>query len=163
MLAIFFTWMAADDGAEIHEQCANYLGHFNLPRVSPWFFYLDKIKRFPTYYWQMLFGPFFLFMGIFMVYFLWKKLDGMKLRKYLIWGLICLIIAVGMDFFDGLSKSPEMIMKIIPLNKYTVIHFSRALEELFEMFGISLLWYLFLNYLSNICEGTKIKLKKMKE
>jgi len=73
ILAIFFTYMAIDDGVEFHEQCANCLGLFSLPVNSPWFKYLHTIKCFPTYYWQMLFGPFFAIMGIFMLYFLWKK------------------------------------------------------------------------------------------
>ena len=162
VLSIFFIYMAIDDGIEIHEQCANCLGLFNLPQTSPWFIYLHKVKKFPTYYWQMLFGPFFITMGIFMLYFLWKKIEGLNLRKYIIIGLICFAIAVGMDFFEGLYNSHVKFNQLLHLNweRHVVIHFLRATEEFLEMMGNTLLWYVFLSYLSKILNETRITFRE---
>jgi len=156
MIALFFIYMAADDGLFIHENLGSIIREISEARG-----YNQVIKVFefyPSYSWQLLLGPFFAFMGLFIVIFLWKQLEGMKLRRYIFMGLVCLSIAVVMDFIEGMKVPTPLIYikNITSWENYTLIHFWRLIEETLEMLGITSMWYVFLKYLYKILKGRKI-------
>ena len=62
VLAIFFTYMAVDDGAEVHERLGTTLNEST------------SLDFFPSYAWQVLFLPIFGALGLFTLVFLWNKL-----------------------------------------------------------------------------------------
>ena len=71
ILATFFTFMAIDDASEFHEKAGSSLKVLALspPRVEA------LVEQYPSYTWQLLFGPFFAVVGLYIVWFIWKELD----------------------------------------------------------------------------------------
>lgn len=155
VIAAFFTYMAVDDGAEIHERLGTAFKTVAKAGSdgdsSSWISQLLDI--FPSYTWQILFVPFFGIMGIFILIFLWQELNSKTARILVILALSCFVSAVGIDFIEGLDKKHEwnihtFIRKEYALKKYTVRHFSKSLEEFIEMLGTTLFWTAFLSHLS---------------
>ncbi|GBC60144.1 hypothetical protein DENIS_1089 [Desulfonema ishimotonii] len=154
MLALFFTYMAVDDGAEIHERLGTIFEAISEAKTAPgespsWISGL--ITFFPSYPWQILFIPFFGTAGIFILIFLWYQLRPGTAKVLVILALTCFVIAVGLDFIEGLDKKHPWnfhtrIRHTYHLDKYTVRHFSKSAEEFLEMFGITLFWSAFIQY-----------------
>ncbi|QTA82299.1 Uncharacterized protein dnl_46730 [Desulfonema limicola] len=148
VLAVFFTYMAIDDGAEIHERLGTvfeqmYKGSNHI------------LSFFPSYAWQIIFVPIFGVISIYTYMFLWKQLDT-GYSKLLITGAIaCFIMAVVLDFFEGMDITHNwnlqtIIKKKYSLKTYTVSHFSKSLEEFLEMAGITFFWVCFIACLKTI-------------
>ncbi|QTA88510.1 DUF4126 domain-containing protein [Desulfonema magnum] len=155
VIASFFTYMAVDDGAEIHERMGTAFETMakaarSAGDSSSWMAKLLDI--FPSYPWQVLFLPLFGLMGLFIVIFLWRELNWKRPRVLIILALTCFVIAVGFDFIEGLDKKHTwnihtLIRHEYGLKKYTVRHFSKSAEEFIEMMGTTLFWLAFLSYL----------------
>jgi len=158
MIALFFIYMAADDGLFIHERLGSIIREISEARGYNQV--IEVFEFYPSYSWQLLLGPFFAVMGLFIVIFLWKQLEEMKLRRYIFMGLVCLSIAVVMDFIEGMNvPTPLVYMKnITNWENYTLMHFWRLIEETLEMIGITSMWYVFLKYLYKILKGKKINI-----
>ena len=102
VLAIFFTYMAIDDGAEVHERLGTTLNE------------TTSLDFFPSYAWQVLFLPIFGALGLFTLVFLWRELKARAPRILLIAAISCMVLAVGLDFIEGLDYDH-------PWNLYTII------------------------------------------
>jgi len=154
LIAGLFTYIAVDDGIELHERLGSvfeiafkprpYLG---LPLSWP----SKLLQYFPSYPWQVLFAPFFGVMGLFAFIFLWREFRLNHVKLLLILAMACFVIAVGLDFIEGLNKYHKwnihtMILERYELREYTVRHFSKSLEEFLEMSGITLFWTAFIQY-----------------
>lgn len=141
LLAVFFTYMAIDDGAKIHERIGTAVNE-----MAP----SEELFDFPSYTWQLVFGPFFGAMGIFILLFLWREFRERKLRIWTIVGLSCFILATGLDFVEGLEEGYTWLVDTYSLNKRAVEHFSRALEEFLEMLGTTFFLISFLHHFTKI-------------
>ncbi|MDM8522403.1 hypothetical protein QUF80_03445 [Desulfococcaceae bacterium HSG8] len=158
VIAGFFTYMAVDDGAEIHERMGTAFDAIaesgdSSADSSSWI--KDIADIFPSYSWQLLFLPFFGAMGLFLLIFLWHELSWKKTRILLILALSCFVLAVGLDFIEGLDKKHPMniytlIKKKYALRGYTVRHFSKSIEEFIEMLGTTFFWLAFITYAKNL-------------
>ena len=154
VLAALFTYMAVDDGTQLHERVGTVLGGE-----------LAALRVFPSYTWQLIFVPAFGLLALFAVGFLWRELTTRVHLGLVFLALSCFVVAVGSDFFDGLQAEH-------PLNLYTKLeagynldgwtqarfghtayetlqHFSRAVEEFLEMVGMTIFWAVFLVELSS--------------
>ena len=70
-----------------------------------------------------------------------------------------LAMAVILDFIEGLDKDSQfniyqMIINNYDLRTYTVEHFAKTIEELFEMIGISIFLVTFVRYTGKISTQT---------
>ncbi len=167
VLALFFAYMSVDDGVKIHERMGTVYKvvreRSNLP-----------VSEYPSYFWQILFLPFFGAMGLFMLGFLWVQLGDRRSRIMLLLALTLLVLAVGLDFVEGLSKDhPANLYSLIldrwDLEEYTrgrfkrsafdtLRHFSKSIEEIFmEALANSLLWYIVLRHL--VCSWSEIRVR----
>jgi hypothetical protein len=154
VLAVFFTYLAVDDGAEIHERLGSTLKAISESAspgaLSP---LVEKILHlFPSYPWQVLFAPVLGIMCVFLVLFLWSELPDPRLRRLLVIALACMLLALCFDFVEGLeSRHPwnlhTVIEKKCDLDNYTVRHFAKSIEESTEILGMTLFWMTFLGYL----------------
>lgn len=147
VLACFFAYLAVDDGVRLHERVGAAFGATAAADTG-----LGAL--FPSYNWQLLFGPALAGFGGFTALFLWREVPGARLRTAGAFALLA--TAIGLDFVDGLD--PEH-----PLNAYAwlardgrldatalvlfdregldaVVHVSRAVEESLEMVAMTLLW-----------------------
>ncbi len=153
-LAGFFTYMAADDGAKIHERLGSVFSELNssagsgMPDDLP-----GRLQAiFPSYDWQLVALPLLAGAGLFMLIFLWREFRDRKGRVLLFVAAGFMAIAVGLDFIEGLDDSHAWnaqvwIREAFDLSKYTVRHFAKSLEEFLEMVAISLLLMLFTRHL----------------
>jgi hypothetical protein len=161
-LALFFTYMAIDDGAQLHERLASTVDALTEDSSG-------LLTSFPSYTWQILFMPLFGALGVFMLVFLWRELPTRASRLVLVSAIGCLSLAVLLDFFEGLEPDHALNLysyvddntdldlwagERFDRSAYdTLQHFSRSSEETLEMFAGSLLWFVFLRNLVNVAPG----------
>ncbi|NWF38148.1 hypothetical protein F3F96_03225 [Mariprofundus sp. NF] len=144
VLALFFSYMSADDGALIHERLGTMFEEIvaesgnggDVGILSQW------LEMFPSYEWQFLL-PFFAAVGLYMLYFLWRVLGVGRPLLMVIAAFSCLAVAVVLDFIEGMPKEHALnlyswLKEAYMLEDYTVDHFAKSLEEFLEMVGISL-------------------------
>ena len=178
VLACFFTFMAVDDGAMLHERLGTAVSEMNSAEA-------DEgggetavgglLDAFPSYAWQALFLPFFAATGIFLLVFLHRELAGQRLLWIVLVALSCFALAVVLDFIEGLE--PEH-----PLNLYTYLtrtfdfgdyteyrfghdaydtigHFSKSIEESLEMLANTLFWYVFLRAYVRLAPDVRLRFR----
>jgi len=149
VLAAFFTYMAVDDGAMIHERLGTA---FELATKHGG----GAVNIFPSYPWQVLFMPIFGALGLFMMVFLWRTMRGRGERFRLCLAVALMGLAVVLDFIEGLDDEHRWnLYTWISIRfgldyrtDYTVWHFASLTEEFLEMLSISLLWVNFTYYLA---------------
>ncbi len=156
VLALFFTYMSADDGAVIHERMGSMFedmmdksdGIDDPDLLAQW------LEMFPSYEWQFLL-PIFALIGLYMLYFLWKVLGRSRQLIMVLAAFSCLSVAVVLDFIEGMSEDHAFniyswLKQAYMLEDYTVDHFAKSLEEFLEMLGISLFLTVFVAQIKRI-------------
>ena len=94
-VAGFFTYLAIDDGAQVHERLGTVFRTLS-EQGNP-----SALAFFPSYSWQLFLGPVFAVLGLGMAVFLWRELPDRVGRGLVFGALTCLALAVGLDFFEG--------------------------------------------------------------
>jgi len=156
ILALFFTYMSADDGALIHERLGTMFEEIieqqgsleSTGLLSQW------LDLFPSYEWQFLL-PIFAAIGLYMLYFLWKVLGSGRSLWMVLVAFSALSIAVLLDFIEGMPEEHSLnvyswLKHYYLLEAYTVDHFAKSLEEFLEMLGISLFLVVFVAQINRI-------------
>ena len=169
VLTAFFVWMAVDDGAKVHER----VGTATQALAERGSAMGSVLAVFPSYAWQVVFLPVFAALGLFTLVFLWRELGDATGRALVFAGIGLLVVAVGMDFCEGLDRDH-------PLNPYvwlagfpdvsaftrarfhrspyaTLVHFSKSLEEFAEAFANTLLWTAVLRHWARTASGLRIR------
>jgi hypothetical protein len=169
ILALFFTVMAADDGAEIHERLGSTFKAVVKAAPSaegPPSLGTRLLEFFPSYPWQALLLPFFAGMGLFLLLFLWRKLDPPSSRIVVVAALGLFAAAVGLDFIEGLDEShpwnlhTSIEARFHVRDSYTIRHFAKSLEEFLEMLGITLLWSTFVKHFTRTSLQTLLDFRR---
>ena len=163
VLAVWFSYMAMDDGAKIHERLGTtfHVIHRDRPDGSWGNALLDV---FPSYTWQIVFLPAFATLGLFTLGFLWFQTPDDLSRLMIVTAIGCFIFAVSLDFIEGLEREHPLNLYRIAAETFdlegwarssfrksayrSLRHFSKSLEECTEMFGNTLLWCVFLRNLT---------------
>lgn len=151
VLAVFFIYLSADDAATLHERIArpasealaNVLEYVLLPAAL-------FIDEFPSYPWHLVYAPIFAGALCFLFWFLWRRLKTGLEKKVFVLALACWGVAEGIDFIEGLEGVFQSVAQKLNVRNYTVSHLALMTEEFLEMLGMTLLWILFLNYLSSM-------------
>ena len=161
VLALFFTYMAADDGAHLHERLGTAFKTLHRGASEDESWGAAVLAVFPSYTWQILFVPVYGAFGLFTLVFLWRELGDRRSKILAAVALSCLVVAVGLDFLEGLEPTHDlnpysMLADRFELDglktkgyrsPYRVLrHFSKSLEECIEMLGVNLLWLVFLGH-----------------
>lgn len=170
VIALFFFYMSVDDGAKVHERLGTTFkvlnrGHEDLGGTL--------LSYFPSYTWQLIFLPIFGSLGLFTLWYLWQDTGDLTLRLLVVSAIGCFVVAVGMDFVEGLEPGHPanlytIIVRNVDIRDYTVTtfdetpfttlrHFSKTFEESIEMLGNSLLWYVFLRRLGASAHEVRIR------
>ena len=160
IVAITFTYMAVDDGAQLHERLGTLSSALQDGSRS------SLLDLFPSYAWQVLFVPLFSLFGVMLAVFLWYELDGRAALLLVVSALACFAVAVGLDFIEGLNEDHTWnlytwIVGQVDLAEFTTTrfrhtpydtleHFSRSLEEFLEMLANTFLWVTFLRHVPSI-------------
>ena len=173
VLAAFFTYMAADDGAKIHERLgtAFEVTHRDAPAGS---WGRTALDRFPSYRWQIVLLPVFAALGLFTLGFLCREIVDRPGRAMVVTAVACFALAVAFDFVEGLdpehpwnlhawlaermSLEPGARRRFGQSAFRSVRHFSKSLEECLEMLATTLLWCVLLRHLARIAPELRIRL-----
>ena len=158
--ALFFIYMAFDDGAQIHERVGTAFKVIASREDGGILYWILNIS--PSYPWQLVFVPIFGGIGLYMSYFLWRELRVSGSRGFMMLAFACMAIAVGLDFIEGLEKKhPWNIYTLIrdyyEVRSYTVWHFAKVAEEFLEMFAISLFWLVYTKHLFYLLKPCGVK------
>ncbi|WP_412070107.1 hypothetical protein [Rubrivirga sp. IMCC43871] len=158
LLAAAFSYLALDDGTMLHERVGSAFADTSASETS----------AFPSYYWQLLLGPVFAALGLFMAAFLWRELPRRQWVR-VVGALALLAVAVALDFVDGLSllhpanptgpiaaalgmADPTLGMDAPAL----VTHIARVVEESLEIVAMTLLWSAILGHLPSVAAGVRV-------
>jgi hypothetical protein len=157
LIAAFFTYMAVDDGAKVHERVGSVYEHIALSGSdeAATGHAAKLLDIFPSFSWQIIFMPIFCAMGLFILIFLIRELKQPKARIVIFTALALFAVTASLDFFEGVDKyemkSSYNIHMIIrdkfDLENHTVQHFSKSIEEFLEMIATTLFWLVFVDQL----------------
>ena len=111
--------MAIDDGAQFHERFGST---FKAIREDAG----GSFDFFPSYTWQILFLPIFGAVGFFMFGFLWHELDAKSSRILLVTAIALQVLAVGMDFVEGLDDDHRWNLYTVIANRYDLEPWTEA-------------------------------------
>ena len=180
ILALFFSYMAMDDGSSFHERMGSTFGAIQDREINsiegPTSFAARSLDKFPSYSWQVVYMPIFGVLGAFTFIFLMFQLKTMRRRIAVICAFGLMASAIGLDFIEGLD--PEH-----PLNLYTTItdqykmnvftithfremaydavqHFSKSIEEVMEMLAMTILWITFIGHIGSRTSEINVSLNK---
>ncbi len=162
-IAVFFIYMGIDDAIKFHECMGTAFKTVlseSVESSGPGI--LSSIHNaFPSYSWQMVFGPFFVAVGIFTLWYLWKELSSLKLKYWFLIGICLYAMVVGMDFVEGLDDNPyKGIAGYFSTKSYRIRHMSKTIEEFIEMFGATFILTAFLENLFRFSQKWKIEIVK---
>jgi hypothetical protein len=147
-VASAFLYIAVDDATKFHERLGSSLKKAtktnSLQIASAEM--SAGLERFPSYSWQFFLAPIFFLLGSLVVFFLWREVASVGPRLFLVAGVGFFILAVGLDFVEGLkSQSYLPVSEFLGLEVKAVRHLSKAIEEFLEMLGTSCFLLVFLD------------------
>jgi len=177
-LALFFTFMGIDDATKFHERVGStakiLLAGGDSQQAQP----SQQIQssetsvtapdnatddasvfeKFQSYPWQVIFGPFFGAMGLFVLYFLWSQLPGKHSRILFVSALTFYVVAVGLDYIEGLGTSPYERVTIMLGEKSPakVVHLGKAVEETLENLGHIFFLVCYLSHLQSLLKSANV-------
>ncbi len=156
----FFIYLGIDDAIKFHERIGTAFKVLLFNDDSSGSGVLGFLYNvFPSYTWQMIFGPFFMAIGIFIVWFLWKELSSKKLWDWFLVGICLYTVAIGLDFVEGLDSEPyEGIAAFFSTEEYRIEHLSKTLEEFLEMIGTTTFLIVFLKNILNLSRKWEINI-----
>lgn len=149
LMAIAFIYISADDDAKIHERLGTASKSFE--------FMSGALQAYPSYAWQIVLGPLFAALGFFILYFLWNELTKPIERFAVLAALGCLAFAVFLDYLEGLDDGYALLLENTDWSKPAVKHFSKSIEEVMEMFGMTIFLIVFLRHSMRLCASVSIK------
>lgn len=145
ILGCFFLYVSVDDAAKIHERLGDLVRDKSVDSGSS---LLGSVgESFPSYAWQWVFAPFLIMIGSYILLFLWGQLPTSQMRFCILAALACWVIAVGIDFLEGIDGLFENWATQLQVQRYTVSHPLLMLEEFLEMFGTTLFLTVFVRVL----------------
>lgn len=152
VIAAFFTYLGIDDGSKLHERIGTAVKHLAQSRMPA---AAESVVE-TSYTWQFVFGPAFVAMGFFILWFMWRELKQPALRWLVFAALACYGTAVGLDFIEGMPGAYEMIGEAVGLSGKFTNHFGRVIEEFLELLGSTLFLVTFLWHFMHIAPKTVV-------
>ena len=168
LVAMLFTYMAVDDGAQLHERFGAAYAAFREQGAS----------RFPSFAWQPLFVPLFGTVGAAAGIFLWRELRSRWATSLVVAAFLLFGIAVGLDFLEGLESDHPWNLYAAAVTSYdmthftetrfsqmpydTLVHFSRSLEEFVEMLANTCIWTAMLGRAGAVIQHVRFQAKPVR-
>jgi hypothetical protein len=149
LLAFAFIYMSADDDAKIHERLGTASQSFE--------FMSGALSAYPSYAWQVVVGPLFAALGLFILYFLWHELVQPIERYAVVAAIGVLAFAVFLDYLEGLDDGYRLLLDNTDWSKRAVEHFSKSIEEVMEMFGMTIFLIVFLRHSMRLGSSVSIE------
>lgn len=148
VISAFFIYMSMDDTSQFHERVATVWAQNAKATNSGTASAL--VNSFESYYWQLLFLPLFAGVGLTMLYVIKTEFKVKQAQWFFVLGLSCFVLAVALDYIDGVDSYYEYIIQQTGVNFRALEHFSRAIEEMIEMLGVGFIFIALLLHRENL-------------
>lgn len=148
VVAFFFTYMAIDDGAVLHERLGSVFKASKGGQID-----------FMSYPWQVLLAPVFAAMGLFLVMFLRHEMRRPSDRIRIMGAITCFAVAMYMDFIEGMDGGYNKLIEIFNWSDETIRHFAKSIEEFIEMLGVTLFLTTFLGQIAQRAKAITVRFK----
>ena len=154
VVAGFFLLIGIDDAIKLHERIGSiYSALVTDDSGEPTAGILGTLNdKFPSYTWQLVVAPVYAALGVFTFVFLFRQLQYTQWRALLVLAVGLFFMAQAMDFIEGLGNEiPEDLGDFFfNTSSDRVVHFSKSIEEFFEMAGTTVFLYVFLRKLHSL-------------
>lgn len=159
VVAVFFFYMALDDGSGLHEAMGTAFEDAGRAAIAQGATGLGArlLQAFPSYPWQILFVPTLGAMGAFTLVFSHRQIPRRSRRLLIFAGIAIFAVAVGLDFIEGMQVPYERIGASLGLDGDTIPHASGLAEEFLEDFGTTLVLYAYLGHLLDLCRDVRLR------
>ncbi len=148
LVSAFFGYLAFDDASKVHERVATGVKKL---LTDPDADVETIFSIFPSYTWQLVFGPLFVGMALFMLFFFYREIRSNLLRFFVVCGLGCYTLAVGLDFVEGIVDGYDRVTDVLGTHPDFAPHYGRVLEEFLEMLGTTFFLAAFLGHFTQMC------------
>jgi len=135
-ISLFFAYLSVDDASQFHERIATVWAAQHTSGASGGGMVSETVKGFDSYHWQLLFLPIFGLFGLYMAVIFYREVTG-RARVYLAMGLASFVVAVLLDYAEGVDAFYSNMSEAMHFSIYEIEHIFRALEEFIEMVGLS--------------------------
>jgi hypothetical protein len=127
--------MGVDDAVKLHERVGSMFNYYVEPDDGPGAGPLGQLMAaFPTYTWQLVFGPVMVALGVFLLWFLNRELPSVKMKSLVVLAIGLFATAVVIDFVEGMdTELPDRIGEFFGTDGGRIVHFSKSVEEFMEM------------------------------
>ncbi len=164
--ALFFSYVALDEGIQLHERIPKTVVELVENAGSSFDFFAGDP-------WILIYLPAYVVVGAFVLGFLWRRMTGRLSRAVLAGMLGCLALAVVLEISDGLrstnhwnlasriaARNSPMVEGRLGFDREyyeTVQHVLSSIEETLEMLAGSMLWFVLLRHLASRSDELTIK------
>ena len=149
VVAAFFTFLAVDDGSGAHERIGT--------AAKTWTASSDSSFHFPSYTWQLVYGPFLLGMALFLIWYLLRELRNSRQKLLFLLALSCFGFAESVDFVEGVEGLYDSIASSVGVSPSFIGHYGRVTEEFFENLGATLFLTCFMSYFFSVTRQIMIR------
>ena len=106
---------------------------------------------YPSYTWQLLLGPVFAALGVFIIWFLLRELPSLRLKVLTMAAIGLFGLAFALDFIEGMNSDPlDRVASILTMEPRRLVHFSKSTEEFMEMLATTSFLFVFLKKLTSL-------------
>ena len=154
--------MGIDDGTKLHERVGSIFKALVTDSSGEGSagFLGDLYELFPSYTWQLVFGPFIIVMGLFLIVFLMKELPSLRLKGLIVMAIGLFFVAEAMDFIEGMDNDIfDRVADFFATTPDHAVHFSKSIEEFLEMAATTLFLFVFLKKLISLTSSLTFQLK----
>ena len=161
VFSVFFSYLSMDDAARMHERLGTSFSIYakSLKKAGDEGLIVWLHSNFPSYYWQLIYGPFLILLGGAFFLKLWFDYRDNFLRTLLVAGYGILAFSQALDYFEGLGSGYQTVRAIFDVNKTTGGHFQKVIEEFLEMFGMTLVLISLTSHFLRKTEKIEIKVE----
>ena len=162
VLTGLFLFLGIDDGTKLHERVGSIFKALVTDSSGDGSagFLGDLYDVFPSYTWQLVFGPFIIVMGLFLIVFLMKELPSLRLKGLIVMALGLFFVAEAMDFIEGMDNNDifDHVADLFSTTPGHAVHFSKSIEEFLEMAATTVFLFVFLKKLISLTSSLTFEL-----
>ena len=153
VITALFIFVGIDDGTKLHERVGSMFAALVTDSSGEGSagFVGDLYDVFPSYTWQLVFGSFFIVMGLFLIIFLMKELPSLRLKGLIVMAIGLFFVAEALDFIEGMDNDVfDHVADFFSTTTDHAVHFSKSIEEFLEMAATTTFLFVFLKKLISL-------------
>ena len=156
-----FVFLGIDDGTKLHERVGSIFKALVTDSSGEGSagFLGELYELFPSYTGQLVFGPFFTVIGLFLIVFLIKELPSLRLKGLVVMAIGLFFVAEAMDFIEGMDNDIlDQVAELFSTTPGHAVHFSKSIEEFLEMAATTIFLFVFLKTMTSLTSSLTFEL-----